>query len=314
MEGVSKSAPHNGWDQFMRAVILLALLVLIWGGNWPIMKLGLAHIQPLWFCAIRLALGVVSMLVVLVPLGRLRLPPRGDWAVLASLGLLNMALFMVLSNLALLVVPAGRSAILAYTTPLWVAPGAALFLGEKLTRGRLAGLALGLCGIVVLFNPLTFDWSDGAALAGNVMLLAAALAWAAAILHVRGHRWCSSPLDLAPWQMLIGLVPVAAAAFLIEGPPRPDGSFELIWTLVYNGTLATAFAFWAAVTVNRLLPALTVSLSFLCVPAGGLVFSSLLLGETVSLTNVAGLLLIVAGVGVVALAGAREGRARLDNP
>ncbi|KIL98396.1 Permease of the drug/metabolite transporter (DMT) superfamily [Paramagnetospirillum magnetotacticum MS-1] len=293
----------------MRAVILLALLVLVWGCNWPIMKIGLAHIQPLWFCAFRLGLGALSMFVILVPLGRLRLPPRGDWPVLASLGLLNMAAYLVLSNLALLVVPAGRSAILAYTTPLWVAPGAALFLGEKLTRGRLAGVLLGLGGILVLFNPLSFDWSNGELVIANLMLLAAALVWAAAILHVRGHRWCSSPLDLAPWQMLVGLVPVTAAAAIFEGAPRPDGSFELAWTLAYNGTLATAFAFWAAVTVNRLLPALTVSLSFLCIPAAGLVFSSLLLGEGLTLTNIAGLLLIAGGVGLVALVGARERRA-----
>ncbi|CUW40716.1 Permease of the drug/metabolite transporter superfamily [Magnetospirillum sp. XM-1] len=292
----------------MRAFSLLALLVLVWGGNWPIMKIGLAHIQPLWFCTLRLALGLVSMVLILAPMGKLRLPPRGDWPVMASLGLLNMALFMVLTNLALLVVPAGRSAILAYSTPLWVAPGAALFLGERLTRGRLAGLALGLGGIVVLFNPLTFDWSDRAAVTGNLMLLAAALVWAAVILHIRRHRWQSSPLELVPWQMLVGLVPVAAAAVLIEGPPAPDGSFELVWTLLYNGTLATAFAYWAAVTVNRLLPALTVSLSFLSVPAFGLVISSLLLGERLSLTNMAGLALIAGGVGVVALAGARERR------
>ncbi|MBI3443913.1 MAG: DMT family transporter [Magnetospirillum sp.] len=290
----------------VRAVVLLALLVVIWGGNWPIMKIGLAHIQPLWFCAFRLGLGVVSMGLILAPLGRLRLPPRGDWPVLVTLGLFNMALFMVLSNLALLVVPAGRSAILAYTTPLWVAPGAALFLGERLTPGRVAGLVLGLSGILVLFNPLGFDWNDGPALMGNGMLLLAALVWAGAILHVRGHRWCSTPLDLAPWQMLIGTVPVALAAAALEGAPAPDGSFELIWTLIYNGTLATAFAFWAAVTVNRLLPALTVSLSFLCVPAGGLVFSALLLDESLSLTNLAGLTLIAAGVGVVAWVGARD--------
>ncbi|MDO8607246.1 MAG: DMT family transporter [Phaeospirillum sp.] len=289
-----------------RAVVLLALLVMVWGANWPIMKMGLGHIQPFWFASFRLMIGVASMVLILLPTGRLRLPPRGDWPVIASLGLLNMGLFMVLSNLALLVVPAGRSAILAYTTPLWVAPGAALFLGERLTRGRVAGVILGLGGIVVLFNPVGFDWGDGAALLGNGLLLLAALIWAAAILHVRGHVWRSSPLDLAPWQMMVAVVPVTALAAIVEGAPRPDGSFELIWTLVYNGTLATAFAFWAAVTVNRLLPALTVSLSFLCVPAGGLVFSMLMLGEGVSLTNLGGLALIVAGVATVAVVGARE--------
>ncbi|TAN73905.1 MAG: DMT family transporter [Magnetospirillum sp.] len=290
----------------MRAVVLLALLVMVWGANWPIMKMGLGHLQPFWFASFRLGLGVLSMVAILLPAGRLRLPPRADWPVIASLGLLNMGLFMVLTNLALLVVPAGRSAILAYTTPLWVAPGAALFLGECLTRGRLAGVGLGLGGIVVLFNPVGFDWGNGAALLGNGLLLLAALIWAVAILHVRGHDWQSSPLDLAPWQMLVGLVPVTALAAIVEGAPEPDGSFELVWVLAYNGTLATAFAFWAAVTVNRLLPALTVSLSFLCVPAGGLVFSSLMLGEGLSLTNLGGLALIVAGVATVAVVGAHE--------
>lgn len=293
----------------MRAVVLLVMVVLAWGANWPIMKIGLTHIQPLWFCTFRLALGLVSMVVILAAMGKLRLPPRGDWPVMASLGLLNMAAFMVLTNLALLVVPAGRSAILAYSTPLWVAPGAALFLGEKLTPGRVAGVVLGLGGIVVLFNPLTFDWSDRAALAGNGMLLLAALVWAAVILHIRAHRWQTSPLELVPWQLLVGLVPVAAAAVLVEGMPRPDGSFELGWTLAYNGTIATAFAYWGAMTVNRLLPALTVSLVFLAAPAVGLLLSALRLGETLSFTNVGGLLLIAGGVGVVALVGARERRA-----
>ena len=290
----------------LRAVVLLALLVMIWGANWPIMKMGLAHLQPFWFAASRLALGWVSMVAILLPMGRLRLPPRADWPVVISLGLLNMALFMTLTNIALQVVPAGRSAILAYTTPIWVAPGAALFLGERLTRGRLAGLCLGLGGIVVLFNPMGFDWGNAAALLGNGLLLLAALIWAIGILHVRGHAWRASPLELAPWQMLVGLVPVTALAAIIEGAPRLDRSFELAWVLIYNGTLATAFAFWAAVTVNRLLPALTVSLSFLCVPAGGLVFSSLLLGEGLSLTNMGGLALIVAGVAISAVAEARD--------
>ena len=289
-----------------KAVVLLALLVVIWGANWPIMKIGLGHIQPLWFASFRLALGVVSMAAILLPQRRLRLPPREDWPVIASIGVLNMGLFMILTNLALQVVPAGRSAILAYTTPLWVAPGAALFLGERLTKGRLMGLGLGLSGLLTLFNPLGFDWSNSDALMGNGLLLLAALIWAGTILHVRGHQWRASPLELAPWQMLIGCLMVTALAVFVEGKPRPDDSFELVWVMAYNGTLATAFAFWAAVTVNRLLPALTVSLSFLCVPAGGLAFSAMMLGEGLSLTNIAGLTLIVAGVATVALMGVPE--------
>jgi drug/metabolite transporter (DMT)-like permease len=182
-----------------------------------------------------------------------------------------------------------------------VAPGAALILGEKLTRGRHAGVALGMAGVAVLFNPAAFDWSDSRALLGNGLLLLAALAWAASILHVRGHRWTNSPLDLAFWQMLVGLVALLPVAWLWEGAPKADLSFEFLWVAAYNGPLATAFAFWAAVTVNRMLPAVTVSLVYLCIPAGGLLISAAILGEPLTATNLLGLALVAAGVGVVAL-------------
>ena len=281
---------------------LLAAVVVLWGANWPVMKIGLAHMQPLWFAALRLALGVLCFAVVLVPRGRLRLPGRADLPVVVSVGLLQMAAFMAMINTALQWVPPGRSAILAYTTPLWVAPGAALFLGERLTRGRLAGVGLGLAGVAVLFNPFGFDWHDRTAVAGNGLLLAAAVIWAAAIVHVRGHRWQAPPLELAPWQMATGLVPLAVLAWMLEGPPHADASPQFLGVVAYNGPLATAFAYWAAVSVNRMLPAVTVSLAFLCVPVVGLLAAALTFGEPLSATNLGGLALILAGVGVVALA------------
>src|SRR6185369_1825127 len=103
-------------------------------------------------------------------------------------------------------VPVGRSIVLAYTTPLWVTPGAAIFLGERLSPRRAAGVALGLLGLVVLFNPFAFDWNDGNAVLGNLLLLLAALMWAASILHIRGHRWHSTPFQLAPWQALLAAI------------------------------------------------------------------------------------------------------------
>ena len=288
------------------AGLLLASVVVVWGANWPILKMGLAHTSPLWFAVLRMVLGVLSFAAVLAPMGRLKLPAREDWPVVWTVSVLQMAAFSALINVALMSVPAGRSAILAYTTPLWVTPGAVLFLGETLTRARMIGLALGLAGVAVLFNPLTFDWSDPASVWGNVMLMAAALAWAAAILHVRGHRWVGSPLELAPWQMLLATPPLVLLAWLVEGPPHADMSPTFLWVAAYNGPLATAFAFWAAITVNRMLPAITVSLAFLCVPVGGLVFSALLLGESLSAGNLLGLALVAAGVAVVAVGDARR--------
>lgn len=284
-----------------KAAFLLAAVIVLWGGNWPVLKVALRTADPLWFAVLRMVLGAASLIAVLAPLGRLRLPQREDWPVVLSVGMLQMAAFSALINLALLHVPAGRSAILAYTTPLWVAPGAALFLGEKLSRGRLAGLGLGMAGVLVLFNPVGLDWSDGKAVEGNLLLLASALVWAAAILHVRVHRWQSSPLDLAPWQMLVAIPPLAVLALAMEGAPDFPADTGFLLAAAYNGPLATAFAFWAAITVTRMLPAVTVSLAFLCVPVAGVLFSAVSLGESLTPTNLAGLALIAVGVAAATL-------------
>lgn len=285
---------------------LLALVILIWGANWPIMKVGLQDIPPFLFAASRMVLGSLTLFAVAALAGELRLPHRADWPIVIWVALLQMAGFVTLISIALQIVPAGRSAILSYTTPLWVVPLAVLFLGEKVGRMKLLGLLAGLAGVAVLFNPLAVDWGDGRALLGNGLLMLAALAWAVNIVQVRGHRWRGTPLSLAPWQTLIAsliLVPLAAA--LDWGKPI-DWSWDLAAIVVYNGPIATAFCFWAMVTVNRALPAVTLSLGTLGTPAVGLILSAWWLGEALTATILAGLGFIAAGLVLVALADRRS--------
>ena len=124
-----------------------------------------------------------------------------------------MGAFAALVSLGLQHVPAGRSVVLAYTTPLWVIPAARLFLGEPIGPGRRAGLLLGLAGLLLIFNPLAFDWSDRAAIFGNALVLLAALCWAANIVYVRAHRWVTPPFELAFWQALLATVVLSAVAW-----------------------------------------------------------------------------------------------------
>ena len=86
-----------------------------------------------------------------------------------------MVCFSGLVAFGVQLVPVGRSVVLGYTFPLWVAPAAWLLLGEKLPALRLAGLAMGLAGLGVMFNPAAFDWGNRSALLGNGMILLAAL-------------------------------------------------------------------------------------------------------------------------------------------
>ncbi len=283
------------------ARLLLVAVVVLWGSNWPVMKIGVTYMPPVWFGAARMVLGALTLFALLAVLGRLSLPTRRDLPVVLTVGALQMGAFLALVNIALLHVGAGRSAILAYTTPLWVTPAAIFLLGERLTGFKLLGLALGLGGVAVLFNPLGFDWSDPQVLLGNALLLLAALAWSVAILHVRGHAWDSSPLQLAPWQMVIAVPPLVLVSWLTEDWSRIRWSGDLALVLAYNGPLATAFCFWAVVSVTRALPAITTSLSLLAVPVTGVAASALFLGEPLTPTLVAGLVLILAGTALVNL-------------
>ena len=290
----------NPADERRSAFLLLGAIVLVWGINWPVMKIGLGSIPPFWFGGLRLLLGSASLFLLSVARGRFALPARGDWPVIASVGLLQMAGFLAFVNMGLLEVPAGRSAVLCYTTPLWVAPGAALLLGETMNRRKLAGLALGLTGLLILFEPGSFDWSNRPVLLGNAFLLAGALLWSFAILHIRGHRWCGSALDLAPWQQLTGALPLLVIALMTEGGPAViDWNRSSLLVLAYNGPIASGFSFWAAVAVTRRLPALTTSLAFLAVPVMGLASSALALGERPDPALLGGFLLILIGLVLV---------------
>jgi drug/metabolite transporter (DMT)-like permease len=308
-----KSASNALLKQRRRASLLVACLVLIWGCNWPVNKVVLSHISPLWFACLRVAMGSVSLfLVQAFRTEGVKLPARADLPVVLSIGLVQVAAVMALVQLGLANVPAGRSAILSYTTPVWVVPGAILILGERLRLAKLIALLLGLAGVAVMFNPAAFDWSDHTAVVGNGYLLAAAALWAGSIIHVRAHRWQGTPLTLAPWQMLIGLIPLFALAWSVEGPP-PHVSFSLgtLVLAIYSGPLITAFPFWALVTVSRTLPVVTTSLTLLLVPVIGLLSSVIFLTEQINATLIVGLLLIVSAITAVSVADVKETGPRL---
>lgn len=288
------------------AYAVLAALVLIWGLNWPIMKLVVQAMPPLWFVVTRLTVGAICLFAFLIATGRLARPTRADWPVICSVSIFQMWLFMALTTIGVQFIPAGRSAIIAYTSPLWVLPAAVWLFGERLTRWKLLGMVLGFAGLVVLLNPASIDWSDGNVLLGNFLLLIGAGMWAIAILHTRRHRWHLSPLQLAPFQMALLIVPACFLAWALEGPFRADWSWQLIAMLVYNGPLATAFAFWASVSIQRALPSTTVSLSYLAVPAWGLIASTLWLGEALPASLILGGLLILLGVAAIAIADTRR--------
>jgi len=277
-------------------VFYLLTVVLAWGLVWPVNKVLLESVSPLWLMAIRSAIATLALFAIAALRGRLAPPPRADLPVVLSITLLHMIGFGVFAAWGLQTVPTGRSVVLAYTTPLWVVPGAALFLGERLTTRRVVGVIAGLVGLLVLFNPLAFDWTSREALLGNGAILIAALLWATSILHIRAHRWVSTPFDLVPWEMLLATVLLIPLAWTAAGAPSASWDARFTVLMLYAGIPGTAVAYWATAAASQSLPAVTTALGLLVTPVVSTVIATYWLGEPVTLSLTLAIVLILGGV------------------
>ncbi|MBB3237314.1 drug/metabolite transporter (DMT)-like permease [Phyllobacterium endophyticum] len=233
--------------------------------------------------------------------GGIRLPKRDDLPFIATIGILQMMVFTVLGAVAMTHLPAGRSAILSYTTLLWVTPASIFFFHERVPALRIGGIALAALGVAILVNPFAIDWTDAGVVNANVMLLAASLCWAGCILHLRYFKAASSAIALAPWQLLVATGLLVPIAFIFEGPFTGDGSTTFIATTLFIGPVATAFCFAAVNAASTWLPATTMSTAMLGVPVTGVALSLALLGESMTLPLAAGSIAILAGIAVNAI-------------
>lgn len=281
--------------------LLLGGAILLWGANWPVMKLGLGHVSPLWFSALRFATGAACLFAWQAARGAVRRPRGADLPVIASIGLLQMMLFTALGAVAMTHLPAGRSAILSYTTPIWVVPVAVLVFGERISRTQWAGIGLAALGVLILFSPHAIDWRDGAVLGAHAMLLAASAAWAACILHLRYGRSAASAVELAPWQMLLAAAVLLPLALAVEGPFTGDGTATFWACLIFVGPLATAFGFCAVNAASRRVPASRMSTLMLAVPVTGLAIAAATLHEAPGPDLILGALAIVLGIAASAV-------------
>lgn len=286
-----------------RGLLMLLVVVLAWGTCWPVNKALLDHMPPLWSLALRSVVSAMALFPIAIATSGLRPPTRQDAPVLLSIVLLHMVGFAVLATLALQFVPAGRSTVLAYTSVLWAPLLAALFLGERVSLPRAIGLGLGILGLLVIFNPLTFDWSNGRAVFGNAALLLGALLWGISIVHNRSHTWHASPFQLAPWQALLAAVILVGIAAATEGVPEIDWSLRSVLLLLFAGVPGTALAYWAVAVASSSLPAATTAVGLMGTPAVSVIVSMLMLGERPTISLVAALVLILSGV-IVGMSGA----------
>ena len=276
----------------------LAVLIAIWAVSWPAIKIGVTTMPPLWYAFARYLIAASCLFGVVAWRREAVLPPRADWPVVLVASVFQLVAFSALTGIALTVLPPGRASVLAYSTPLWVAPLAAWRLRERVSRWGAIGVGVGLCGIVAIAAP-SMRAAGGDQIYAYGLLVGAACSWAISIVCVRAHRFEASTLALAPWQMAVAAALLLPLALTFEPFPTRAGAASLL-SLAYVGPVATAFAYWSVVELGRRYRAGTISMALLCVPALGVVLSAAFLGEHIDAALLAGVLLIAGGIRMAA--------------
>jgi O-acetylserine/cysteine efflux transporter len=279
---------------------LFASVVLL-SSAWPLTKTAIAAgSTPMWFAEGRAVLSGLTACLLLAALGALRLPKRADVPAIVAIGGLQLGAYFALAHEAVAWVPAGRTAILANTTTIWVVPLSLIILHERIPARRWAAAALGLGGVAVLSNPLAIDWMSRDVVVGHVFLLGAALAWSVAIIVTRAARPALSTFALLPWCFLVGAAILAPMVWWHAPHGTLGHAPASWWALAYIGLVAGPLGTWCVMEATRKLPALVSSIGFLTTPAVSLILANVFLGEPFTPDLLAGSALIMAGVAFAA--------------
>jgi drug/metabolite transporter (DMT)-like permease len=297
--------PSAAQNITIAALVPVVVLALVWGCNWPVLKIGVTELPPLTFRALTLPFAAVGMLLLTKLAGDSIRIPRVHWTKVAMLALFNITCWngFVLFGVAQL--PAGRSAILAYTMPMWSVLFSLALLHEPLSKRKLAGMALGMLGLSMLLGDDIRHVSRTPTAA--FLILAAAIAWAFGTVLLRKWRLPLPQNALSGWMMLVGWIPLVILAPIFNEPSMQALSWKGWFAILYNVFLAGTLAHWAWFTLARTLPVAVSSMSSLPVPVVGVFAGMLVLGERPGASEWIALALVLAAM-IAVLAPAKINR------
>lgn len=275
-------------------------VTVLWGLNWPAMKLVLGVVDPWTFRTVVLVSAAATLFALARALGHpLALPRHLRRAILLPAA--TVTGWHICSAYGLTFVGGGRAVIVAFTMPFWTMLLSRWWLGERSTPRRLAALALGMAGLALLL--LDEMAAVTAAPLGVLFMLAAAISWAAGTVAVKATDWRISPLVLTAWQLALGAVPIAAVWGWRGAPFDAAALSPVAWfAFAYSIFVAMVFCFCSYIRLVTLLPATVAAIGVMAIPAVGVAGSALLLGEPIRPVDLAALVLVVGGQALAAAA------------
>jgi drug/metabolite transporter (DMT)-like permease len=271
----SKQSQISGID-----LLLILMVTLAWGMNYPIMKYVVMRYPPTSFRTMTFVLGTLSIgLYALIKKESLVVPKGQRWLTL-RLSLPNMVLWHLGLVYGLTLLNSGRAAIIGYTMPVWTLMASVVFYAEKLTPRAVMAVACSLTATLLL------AWHELSHFAGQPLGLlytfGAAIAWGIGNAMMKNSTLSISIVSLTFWSLLCGSVVFACVAITLE----MDRWRWPIWTewlaIIYGGAVTFAVCYVAWFRVARKLSPVASGLSIMLVPVVGVMGGAVALGEEIA--------------------------------
>ena len=279
----------------LRATLLLLLVGSVWGASFLFIRVAIDEVQPLQIVFVRTASGALVMLAFLRASGRPIDATKRN--LLLSGGLAVMAILVPFFLIAWgeKEVESGTAAVMNATMPLFTLVfAAALLAEERLTTARVAGVALGFGGVVVLAGG-EVDGSDSAISMAAMVLASACYGIAAIGGRVLVQRW--NPFALSTAMVTFAAI-YSGAIFFATGDPRIDISAEAWLSMLALGTAGTGMAYVAYYTLIDMVSSVRSSFVAYIIPVVGVALGAVVLDEAVTWNTVLGGAIILVGVAI----------------
>lgn len=282
-----------------RKLLALALLTLFWGVNWPVMKLAMRELTPLYFRALTLSGGLLLLIAWYRSRGAsLRVPP-GQFGRVALLALPNILMWHGFSIFGVQALASGRAAILGFTMPIWTVLLGVLFFREKMNPRLWLATACAAAAVTLLL------WHELGTIsgrpAGTAWMLAAAAGWATGTLLLKRLPAAVPTEALTVWMLVLAVPVLWLLAVLTE--PLPAFAFSpAMWgVLAYSVVINAAAAQIIWFSIARSLPPVASGLSVMMIPVVGLGSAMWITGERPYPQDLAAAVLILFALGATLL-------------
>ncbi len=277
-----------------RALVLLVLLTLVWGTNWPLFPLVMREISVWTFRAFSVPIAGLVLLAVARARGHSLAIPRGDWPRFLYATFAYMLVWNITSTYAAILIPSGQGALLGFTMPLWVALISWAVLDERMSRRLLLALALGVLAVGMLMVPGFGAYTN--APMGVASGLLAAIGWAIGTLIIKRHQWRTPVLVLTGWQLLLTALPIIVGALVLGDGRWFMPSWQTLAVAAYITLVPMCIGNVSWFAIVGLLPANVAGLSSVMVPVVAMIAGALMHGEPLGPWQLAAMLCCVASL------------------